>query len=151
MPLSARFIDSFDRTVHSPAGRKPEKRRLADQAAAEADGDGMRARARLELREKVPDVRLHRLLGEVEPLADLPVHEPVGDELKHFDLPPGRLLLELGAGRLERDDRSRRLAHRAPARGHLLEPTRVVEVAVEDLLAFSCVHEASIGAPAGPL
>src|SRR5207249_5005313 len=35
-----------------------ETRELADDAAAEADGHGMRAGARLELREQVPDVRL---------------------------------------------------------------------------------------------
>ena len=65
---------------------------LADDAAAEADGDGMRARARLELREEVPDVGLDRLLREEQALADLPVHEAVCDEQDILDVtgpPPG--------------------------------------------------------------
>ena len=111
----------------------------------------MGAGARLKLREEVPHVRLDRLLGEVETLPDLPVDEPVGDELEHLDLAARRLLLELDPRPLERDHRSRRRAHRAPARSDLLEPTRVVEVAIEDLLPFSRVHAGAIGAPAGPL
>ena len=38
---------------------------------------------------------LDRLLREEEPLADLAVHEAVGDQLEHLDLAGGRLLAEL--------------------------------------------------------
>ena len=41
------------------------------------------------------NVGLHSLLREIQPVADLPVDESVGDELKHFELSRGRLLLEL--------------------------------------------------------
>ena len=81
---------------------------LADDAAAEADGDRMGARARLELREEVPDVGLDRLLRKEQPLADLAVHEAVGDELEHLDLAHRRLLLELAKRALERDHLRRR-------------------------------------------
>ena len=51
------------------------------------------------------DVRLDRLFGQVKPLSDFPVDEPVGDELQHFELAGSRLLLELTQdGRSERDD-----------------------------------------------
>src|SRR5437016_427495 len=77
---------------------------LADDAAAEADGDRMGAGARLKLREDVPDVRLDRLLRQEEPLPDLAVHEAVRDQLKHLDLAHRGLLLELAERALERDD-----------------------------------------------
>ena len=48
----------------------------------------MGSAARLKLRQQVADVRLDRLLGEEEPLADL-VDEPVGDELEQLDLAGG--------------------------------------------------------------
>ena len=66
---------------------------LADDAAAEADGDRMGPRAGRELRQEMPDVALDRLLGEEEPLADLAVHEAVGDELEHLDLTRGEALM----------------------------------------------------------
>ena len=124
---------------------------LTDEAAAEANRHRVRAGTRLKLGQEVADVGLDRLLREIEPLADLPIHETVGDELQHLDLAPRRLLLELGTRALEGDDRRRSRARRAPARGDLLEPSRVVEVPVEDLLPFSGVHERTIGAPAAPL
>jgi hypothetical protein len=48
---------------------------LDDQVSAKADRDRVGAAACLELREQVAHVRLHRLLGEEEALADLAVHE----------------------------------------------------------------------------
>src|SRR5579862_2568493 len=68
----------------------------------------MGPRAGLELGEQVPDVGLDRLLRQVEPLADLPVHEPVRDQLEHLDLAAGRLLLHLGARPRPRTDESGR-------------------------------------------
>jgi len=76
---------------HSPAASLG----LADNAAAEADGDRVGARARLELREEMPDVRLHRLLGEEQPDANFAVHEAVRDQLEHLDLAHRRFLLQL--------------------------------------------------------
>ena len=52
----------------------------------------MGSAARLKLRQQVADVRLDRLLGEEEPLADLTVDETVRDELENLDLAGGRLL-----------------------------------------------------------
>src|SRR5919106_5797155 len=106
---------------------------LVDDAAAEADGDRVRAAAGLELRQQVPDVALDGLLGEEEPLADLAVHEAVRDQLKHLDLAHRGLLLELSERGAEGDD----LPDTAlPPRGQLVEATSVVRVAVQDLLAL---------------
>ena len=65
----------------------------------------MRAASRLELRQQVADVRLDRLLREEEALANLAVHEAVGDEPEDLGLARGRLLLELPRRRDELDDR----------------------------------------------
>src|SRR5690348_2482084 len=109
----------------------------------------MGAGARLELREDVADVRLHRLLREEEPLADLAVHEAVGDQLEHLDLPHRRLLLELAERALERNHLGGAAA--APPRRDRFEAARVGGVAVEDLLAFCGVHGPNIGAATTPL
>jgi hypothetical protein len=126
-----------------------DETKLADDAAAEAHGDGMRTRARLELREKVPHVRLDRFLREEQLLSDLTVHEPVGDELQDLDLTPRGLLLQLAKRVLKWD-------HVAPAgtatpRRNFLETARMRQVTAEDLLALRSIHATSIGAPSGPL
>ena len=117
-------------------------RRLVDQAAAKADSNRMGPAASLELREQVPDVALDRLLGEEEPDADLAVDETVGDQLQHLDLTGGRLLLELLEGSLERND----LRHRGVAAcGDGLEPSRVLAIPRQDLVALCSVHNPAIG------
>lgn len=134
--------------VYSGGGkRRPE---LADDAAAEADGDRMRAGAGLKLGEQMADVGLHRLLGQEEALADLPVHQAVRDQLQNLDLPHRRLLLELPKRALERDH-LRAAGAGATARRDLLEAARVILVAVEDLLTLCSVHGPSIGALESPL
>jgi hypothetical protein len=116
----------------------------------EADGDRVRARACLELGEEMADVRLDRLLGEEEPLADLAVHEAVGDQLEHLDLAGGRLLLQLLERSGERDHLGL-VAVAGAAGGSLLEPARVVHVPRKDLFALCSVHAADIGRPNHPL
>ena len=103
----------------------------------------MCASARLQLGEEVPHVRLHRLLGEEEAVADLAIDEALGDQLEDFDLPGGRLLLELVLGSREGDDLTR--TARGPPLGDGLEAPRVVHVATKDLLALSSVHDPGIG------
>ena len=78
-------------------------------------------------------------------LADLAVHQSVGDELEDFDLTRRGLLLELpeDGGRRERDDRSRSL--RIPARRSRLEPAAVIAIPVEDLLPLRGIHALRIG------
>src|SRR3954453_16584339 len=98
----------------------------------------MGARARLQLREEVADVALDRLLGEEETHADLAVHEAVRDQLKDLDLPHRRLLLQLAGRALEGD--ALRAVDRPTAGCALLEPPRVVLLAVKDLFALSSVH-----------
>src|SRR5581483_9751578 len=131
--------------------RRPGPRRKAsvDDAAAEADGYGMRARAGLKLREEVAYVRLHRLLAQEESLADLAVDEAVGDELEHLDLAVRGLLLvrSSGCGR-KRDDLA---AATAPLRGLLLEAARVPDVTAQDLLTLGGVHDRDIGLVEGRL
>ncbi len=122
---------------------------LADDAAAEADGNSVRARARLQLGEQVADVRLDRLLREEQPLADLPVHEPLRDQLEHLDLAHRRLLLELPQRALERNNLA--AGGGAPARGDLLEASRMIRIAGHDLFALSSVHGQGIGAFRYPL
>ena len=46
--------------------------------------------------------RLHRLLRKEEPVADLAIDEALKDQLEDFDLPGGRLLIELLEGSRER-------------------------------------------------
>src|SRR5689334_23828537 len=103
----------------------------------------MRARAGLELGEQVPHVRFHGFLRQEQPLADLAIHEPVGDELKHLDLTPGGLLLELTKRALERNHL--RTAGTTTPRRDFLEAAGVRQITAEDLLALSCVHGPSIG------
>ena len=67
---------------------------LQNEPTPEANRYGVGSTSCLKLREQVPHVRLDRLLGEEEPLADLAVHETFGDELEHLDLARRRLLLE---------------------------------------------------------
>ena len=95
-------------------------------------------------------MRLHRLLGEEEPLADLSIDETVCDELKNLDLAGGRILSDLASrGRRKWDDRT--AATRAATCGSCLEPAAVVPISVEDLIALSGVHEFRIGAAPLPL
>jgi len=101
----------------------------------------MRAGACLQLREQVADVALDRLLAEEEPDADLAVHETVGNELQHLDLARGRLLAELLNRGLERDH----LGDGVTARGNRLEPSRVLAVPRQNLVALGSVHERTIG------
>ena len=130
---------------HSPAASFG----LADNAAAEADGDCVGARTRLELREEMPDVRLDRLLGEEQPDADLAVHEAVGDQLEDLDLTRSRLLLELLQGAAERNDLG---ALPAAALRLCVETATVVHVSGQDLFALCSVHaNRGIGLPIPPL
>jgi hypothetical protein len=116
---------------------------LGDQAAAETDGNRMGAGAGLELCQQVPHVRFHSLLREEEALADLPVDEPVGNELEYLELAARRLLLELLHRAGERDYLAAAVAS-APLRNRL-ETARVVAVAVQDLVALGSVHDWAIG------
>jgi len=96
----------------------------------------------------MPDVGLHRLLGEEQVLPDLAVHEAVGDELEHLDLACGGLLLELSESRRRRegDDRAGRL--RATTSRSRLEPAAVIAIPVEDLPPLRGVHGLGIGVSA---
>lgn len=116
----------------------------ADDPAPEANAHGMGTTASLQLRQEVTDMRLHRLLRQEQALADLPVHQPVCDELQDLHLAGGRLLLELSEhGRGEGDDRSSTSCGRAAgSRG--LEAAAVIAVAIEDFFAFCGVHETCI-------
>ena len=112
----------------------------------------MGSAARLKLRQQVADVRLDRLLGEEEPLADLTVDETVRDELENLDLAGGRLLLELAQGQGERDHLAVAVAVAvAPRRSRGLEAAAVVDVAAQDLLALGSVHTAGIDRLSMPL
>ena len=53
---------------------------LGDQATAQADRHRVGPGARLKLRQQMTHVRLHGLLRQEEPLADLAVHEAVRDQ-----------------------------------------------------------------------
>ena len=86
---------------------------------------------------------LHGLFREEESDADLPVDESLRDQLEDFDLPGGRLLLELLERSRERDDLASATG-RPPLR-NCFEAPRVVHVATEDLFALSSVHDSGIG------
>ncbi len=94
------------------------------------------------------NVRLDGFLGEEEAVADLAVHEAVGDQLQHLDLPHRRLLLQLAERAAERNDLG--LAALATGRDGV-EAALVVAIAGEDLLALGGVHAGAIGALPLPL
>jgi hypothetical protein len=128
-------------------GEKTEA--LGNEPTPEANSYGVGSASRLELREQMPDVGLHGLLRQEEPLADLAVDEAVGHELKHLDLPHRGLLLELTKRRRERDHRA--AARVAALRRCLVEASTVVHITAQDLLALGSVHVSIIGARQTPL
>ena len=69
--------------------------RLSNEPTPIANSYGVGSASRLQLREQMPHVRLHRLLRQEQALADLAVHEAVCNELQHLDLAGRRLLREL--------------------------------------------------------
>jgi len=68
---------------------------LRNEPTPEANRYGVGSAARLKLREQVAHMRLDGLLREEEALADLAVHEPVGDELQNLDLAGCGILADL--------------------------------------------------------
>jgi hypothetical protein len=118
---------------------------LRNEPTPEANGYGVGSATRLKLRQEMTNVRLDRFLREEESLPDLPVDEPVGDELEHFDLTGGGFLLELpqDGRRRKRDHCARPL--RVPARRSRLEAAAVIAVSVQDLLTLRGVHIMRIG------
>ena len=123
---------------------------LTNEPTPEANRYGVGSAARLKLRQQMADVRLDGLLREEEPLADLAVHEPVGDELENLDLARGRILSELPRRRRSERDHGA-AARRAAPRSGGFEPPAVIAVAIQDLTALSSVHVSGIGASAVPL
>ena len=99
----------------------------------------------MQLRQQVSHMGLHRLFREEEAVADLPVYEALGDQLEDFELPGGRLLLELLEGSRKRDDFSGATG-RSPLR-NCFEAPGVVHVATEDVFSLSSVHSSRIGGP----
>ena len=92
------------------------------------------------------DVGLDGLLRQEEPLADLPVDQPVGDELEDLELPSGRFLLELAEDRRRREGDHRPTgALRVPSRRSRLEASAVVAVTTQDLFTLRSVHAMRIG------
>ncbi len=68
---------------------------LGQEPTPEANGYGVGSRPCLQLRQQVAHMALDRLLGEVEPVADLAVHETLRDELENLDLAGRRRMLGL--------------------------------------------------------
>src|SRR5262249_61414952 len=60
---------------------------LGEKAAAEADGDGFGAGARLKPAEHGADMALAGLFGDEQALRDLAVAQAVGDQLQDLELP----------------------------------------------------------------
>jgi len=121
-----------------------------NEPTPEAHGYGVGSATRLQLREEVADVRLHRLLRQEELVPDLAVDEPVCDELQHLQLARGRLLLELTQHWSCKRDHRAGTTRRATSSSRL-EPAAVVAIAVEDLLTLSGVHGSDIGVRRMPL
>ena len=121
---------------------------LGDEPAPEANGDGVGSGPGLELGEQVANVRLDRLLREEEAGTDLTVDEPVGNELKNFQLATRRLLLD-AERRTEGNDLAAGRA-RATLRD-FLEPSRVVDITAQDFLSLCGVHGFGIGLRRRPL
>lgn len=123
---------------------------LRNEPTPEADGYGVGSASRLKLCEQVPDVGLDGFLGEEQPFTDLPVDEPVRDELEDLDLPRSGVGADLTrGGRTEGNDRS--VSPRAPTRGSRLEAAAVIAIPVQDLLTLRGVHVCGIGAVSATL
>jgi hypothetical protein len=58
-----------------------------DEPAPKADRHSVSSRAGAELRQEVVDVRLHRLLGEPQTVADLAVEQAIGHQRENLQLP----------------------------------------------------------------
>jgi hypothetical protein len=123
---------------------------LRNEPTPEADSYGVGSTSCLKLRQQMAHVRLHRLLGEEQVLADLAIDETVRHELQHLDLAGGRILTDL-AGRGRREGDHGAAAGGAATGGSRLEAAAVVAVSVQDLLALSGVHDFPIGAASVPL
>jgi hypothetical protein len=119
---------------------------LLNEPTPEADSYGVGSTSCLKLRQEMAHVRLHRLLGEEESLADLAVDEAVSDELQDLDLASGRILAELTLRR-GREGNDGATASRAATCRSRLEPAAVVAITVQDLPALCGVHVSGIGAP----
>jgi hypothetical protein len=119
---------------------------LLNEPTPEADSYGVGSTSCLKLRQEMAHVRLHRLLGEEESLADLAVDEAVSDELQDLDLAGGRILAELTLRRW-REGNDGATASRAATCRSRLEPAAVVAITVQDLPALCGVHVSGIGAP----
>ena len=115
---------------------------LREDPTPEPNRDSMGTGAGLKLCQQMSHVRLDRLLGEEEHLADLPVDETLRNELKHLDLARGRLLLELSERGGKRNDLGV-LPASASRRG--VKTLRVICVAAQDLVALDSVHGVPIG------
>jgi hypothetical protein len=89
------------------------------------------------------DVALDRLLGEVEPVADLSVHESFRDELEHLDLAGRGGVFRFRGGRACREVDE--LSDWRPTRRDRLKALRVFAVAHKDLVSLSGVHVSGIG------
>ena len=123
---------------------------LGNEPTPEANRYGVGSASCLKFGKEMSDVGLDGLLRQKQALADLAVHQSVGDELEDFDLARGRFLLELaGRGAGERDDRAG--ARAAASRRGRLETSAVVPIPVQDFLALSGVHASGIGLAGQPL
>ena len=66
-----------------------------DGAVPHREDDRLELRVHPELREDVPDVRLHGLLADEQPLGDPVVADPLGEQPQHLELALGELAEEL--------------------------------------------------------
>lgn len=89
------------------------------------------------------DVALDCLFGQVEPVANLAVDQPFGDELENLDLSRGRCVLRLGRGGSDRE--VEQVGGWRAARRDSLEALSVLAVAHKNFVSLCGVHEAGIG------
>jgi hypothetical protein len=91
----------------------------------------------------VTDVTLYRLLGEVEPIADLPVDESLGDESENFDLARGRGMF--GSGRRCACGELDEFRDGSSASCDGLKALGMGPVSEKDFVSLSGVHGSGIG------
>ncbi len=72
---------------------------LGNEPTPEANRYGVGSTSCLKLGKKMSDVGLDSFLGQKQTLADLAIHESVGDKLKNFALACSRFRLELARHR----------------------------------------------------
>src|SRR5215211_7204902 len=136
------------RASHVPAVLRPLPAR-DDETRLVGRHHGLRAVAQVELHQHAADVRLDRLLADHQPLGELAVGQPFGDEAQDLSLARGQLTQPIGA-RCQPRAQARELADQPPGDGGSQQrlPRRDDADRVEQALRRGVLEQEAAGARA---